>query len=162
MFDLLLAEGAGFYDLMWEGEIYLAEDRDTVLTHPLSSVCCDGRTLAPYGPLSRRGYHHVYTWVPYLLRRHVRERHLLSLEEAIRKVTGASANRLGLFDRGLIREGLAADLVLFDPDTIHDRATLADPHLYPEGIHYVFVNGELALEKGEHTGAMAGKVLGRR
>jgi len=120
MFDLLLADGSGFYDLMWEGEIYKSEDRDMVLKHALSSVCCDGRTLAPYGPLSQRGYHHVYSWIPYLLRHHVRERGLLTLEEAIRKVTSLSANRLGLFDRGVIREGLAADLVIFDPENISD------------------------------------------
>jgi N-acyl-D-amino-acid deacylase len=160
LFDLLLEEGGGFYDLMWEGEIYRAEDRDLVLEHPLSSVCCDGRTLAPYGPLAQRDYHHVYSWVPYLLRRHVRERGLLTLEQAIHKVTGASANRLGIFDRGIVREGLAADLVLFDKNKIRDRATLERPHLYPEGIHAVFVNGELTLENGEHTGALAGKVLG--
>lgn len=161
MFDLLLAEGGGFYDLMWEGEIYKPEDRDRVLRHPLSSVCCDGRTLAPYGPLSKRDYHHVYTWIAYLLRHHVRERGFLSLEEAVHKVTGSAANRLGLFDRGFIREGLAADLVLFDLESVHDRATLEAPHLYPEGFHYVFVNGRLTLEEGSHTGALAGKVLTR-
>ena len=159
LFDLLLEEGGGFYDLMWEGEIYHPEDRDLVLGHPWSSVCCDGRTLAPYGPLSKRDYHHVYTWTAYLLRHHVRERKFLSLEEAIHKLTGASANRLGLFDRGLIREGSAADLVLFDPDRIHDRATLEAPHLYPEGIDYVWVNGRLTLDRGNHTGAKSGRVL---
>ena len=87
LFDLLLDEGAGFFDLMWEGEIYEPENRDMVLKHGLASVCCDGRTLAPYGPLSKRNYHHVYSWVPYLLRHHVRERHLLTLEEAIHKIT---------------------------------------------------------------------------
>jgi N-acyl-D-amino-acid deacylase len=161
LFDLLLSEGAGFYDVMWEGEIYRPEDRDLVLRHPLSSVCCDGRTLAPYGPLSKRSYHHVYNWVPYLLRHHVRERNIIGLEEAVRKVTSLPAKRLGLADRGLIRQGLAADLVVFDPDTIEDRATLNRPHEYPVGIHYVLVNGKLALDKGRHTGALPGKVLTR-
>ena len=159
LFDLLLDEGGGFFDLMWEGEIYHPEDRDLVLKHPWSSICCDGRTLAPYGPLSKRGYHHVYTWTAYVLRHHVRERGFLSLEEAIHKMTGASANRLGLFDRGLIREGLAADLVIFDPVGICDRATLENPHLYPEGIEYVWVNGELTLDQGRHTGRTCGRVL---
>ena len=161
LFDLLLAEGGHFYDVMWEGEIYRPADRDMVLKHPLASVCCDGRTLAPYGPLSQRGYHHVYSWVPYLLRHHVRERNFLTLEEAIRKVTSLSASRLGLTDRGLIREGLAADLVLFDPDTIQDRATLDQPHEYPDGVHYVWVNGRLVLDKGRHTGELPGKVMTR-
>jgi N-acyl-D-amino-acid deacylase len=161
LFDLLLAEGGGFYDLMWEGEIYKPQDRDLVLKHSLSSVCCDGRTLAPYGPLSRIAYHHVYSWIPYLLRYHVRERRFLTMEEAIHKVTGLPANRLRLFDRGLIREQLAADLVVFDPEAVHDRATLREPHQYPDGIRYVFVNGELTLENGQHTGALSGRVLAR-
>ncbi len=161
LFDLLLSEGAGFYDVMWEGEIYRPEDRDTVLRHPLSSVCCDGRTLAPYPPLSQRSYHHVYSWVPYLLRHHVRERKILTLEEAIRKITSLPASRLGLTDRGLVRQGLAADLVVFDPNTIEDRASLDQPHEYPEGINYVLVNGALVLDKGRHTGALPGKVLAR-
>lgn len=156
LFDLLLSEGAQFYDVMWEGEIYTASDRDLVLTHPLSSVCCDGRTLAPYGPLSQKGYHHVYSWVPYLLRHHVRERGLLRLEEAIRKITAAPAARMGLADRGVIRQGLAADLVIFDPDVITDRATLEHQHLYPDGIHHVLVNGEVVIENAEHTGALPG------
>lgn len=156
LFDLLLSEGGRFYDVMWEGEIYAPEDRDRVLGHPFSSVCCDGRTLAPYGPLSTRDYHHVYSWVPYLLRHHVRERGFLRLEEAIRKVTSAPAARLGLWDRGVIRKGLAADLVVFDPDTVTDRATLEYPHRYPEGVHHVFVNGAAVIENGEHTGALPG------
>ena len=156
LYDLLLSDGAQFYDVMWEGEIYEPSNRDLVLTHPLSTICCDGRTLAPYGPLSERGYHHVYSWVPYLLRHHVRERGLLRLEEAVRKVTSASASRLGLADRGIIREGLAADLVVFDPETIADRATLEEPHLYPEGIDHVLVNGVAVIKQGEHTGALPG------
>lgn len=159
LFDLLLDEGGGFYDLLWEGVIYKPEDRDIVLKHPLASVCCDGRTLAPYGPLSQRGYHHVYTWIPYLFRHHVRERGIMRLEEAINKVTASSAARLGIYDRGVVRKGLAADLVIFDPDKVRERATLQEPHLYPEGIDYVFVNGELTLEKEKHTGALAGKIL---
>ena len=161
LFDILLSEGPDLHEVMWEGEIYTAENRDMVLAHPLASVCCDGRTLAPYGPLAQRGYHHVYTWVPYLLRHHVRERNLLSLEEAVRKVTSLPAGRLGLNDRGLIREGLAADLVIFDPETIRDRATLGRPHEYPDGVHFVLVNGKVTLDQGRHTGVLAGKVVTR-
>jgi N-acyl-D-aspartate/D-glutamate deacylase len=159
LFDLLLEEGAGFFDLMWEGEIYKPEDRDMVLKHRLASVCCDGRTLAPYGPLSKINYHHVYSWVPYLLRHHVRDRQFLTLEEAIHKVTAVPATRLGLIDRGVIKSGLAADLVIFDPDTVADRATLQKPDLYPDGIHYVFINGQLTVERNTHTGTLSGKVI---
>jgi dihydroorotase/N-acyl-D-amino-acid deacylase len=93
------------------------------------------------------------------LRYHVRERGFLRLEEAIHKMTGSSASRLGLFDRGLVREGLAADLVLFDPAGVCDRATLENPHVYPQGIDYVWVNGVLTLDQGRHTGRTSGRVL---
>lgn len=159
LFDLMLVEGVGFFDLMWEGEIFSPEDCDMGLKHPLSHFGGDGRTLAPYGPLSQAIYPNIYSWVAYLLRHHVRERGFMKLEEAIHKLTAVSANRLGLFDRGVIRKGLAADLVIFDPETVHDRATPKDPHRYPEGIQYVFVNGTLTIENGDHTGALAGKLL---
>jgi len=72
------------------------------------------------------------------------------------------AQRLGLQDRGLLREGMAADVVVFDQKTVKDRATFSDPHQYPEGIPYVVVNGEIAVSDGEHTGALAGRVLRKR
>lgn len=161
LLDLLLEEGEGMLDLLWEGEIYYPKDRDMVLSHPLPSVCCDGRTLAPYGPLKKLPYHHVYTWTAYLLRHHVRERGLLTLEEAVKKLTSASARRLGLYDRGVIAPGMKADLVIFDPETVRDRATLQSPHVYPEGIEWTIVNGTVTLKDGEHTGSKAGRLLSR-
>lgn len=161
LLDLLLEEGEGMLDLLWEGEIYYPKDRDLVLSHPLASVCCDGRTLAPYGPLKKLPYHHVYTWTPYLLRHHVRERGLLTLEEAVQKLTSTSARRLGLYDRGVIAPGMKADLVIFDPETVRDRATLQSPHVYPEGIEWTIVNGTVTLRDRAHTGSLAGRLLTR-
>lgn len=89
----------------------------------------------------------------------MRERRFLTLEAAVRKLTASPAARLGLYDRGIVKEGLAADLVIFDPETIQDRATLENPHQYPEGIPYVFVNGEMVIENGTHSGKLPGKVL---
>ena len=86
---------------------------------------------------------------------------MLSLEAAVRKMTGLPAERLTLKDRGLIAEGLVADLVLFDADTVIDRATFEDPHQYPVGIPYVFVNGTAVVDGGVHTGARPGRVLRR-
>lgn len=96
---------------------------------------------------------------PRVLARYVREQRLLTLEEAIRKMTGLPAARLGLKDRGLIREGFAADLVLFDPRRVQDRSTFREPHLRPVGIEYVFVNGRLVWERGRPTGEHPGRVL---
>jgi N-acyl-D-amino-acid deacylase len=161
LLDLLLEEGEGMFDLFWEGEIYLPEDRDRAIAHPLSMICCDGRALAPYGPLKKLAYHHVYTWIPYLFRYIVKERDLLTLEEAVKKVTSMSAQRLGLLDRGIVRPGMKADLVIFDPNTVRERATLTSPHLYPEGFEWTIVNGTVTLRNGEHTGSKAGKLLTR-
>jgi N-acyl-D-aspartate/D-glutamate deacylase len=89
----------------------------------------------------------------------VREERIESLEEAVRKMTGAAANRLGLTDRGLLRPGMAADLVVFDPEAVADRASYNFPELPPVGIEWVLVNGVAVVEKGAVTGATPGRVL---
>jgi N-acyl-D-amino-acid deacylase len=135
-------------------------DMKLALAHPLGCVATDGLAFAPYGPLSQgRPHPRSYGTYPRLLGRYVREQKLLSLPEAIRKCTSLPASRVGLTDRGLLREGLAADLTVFDPATIADTATYADPHQYPLGIVHVIVNGALTVTRGEHTGAGAGAVL---
>ena len=83
-----------------------------------------------------------------------------SLEEAIWKMTGFPAQKLRLPDRGLVKKGYKADLVVFDPDAVSDRATFEKPHQYPVGVHHVVVNGELVIHRGAHTGARPGNVLG--
>jgi N-acyl-D-amino-acid deacylase len=115
----------------------------------------------PYSPCS-------YGEFPGVLERYVRDEAVLTLEEAIRKMTSFPAQRFRLTDRGMLRPGAWADIVVFDLDRIHDRATNRYPytyplenypHRYPEGIDYVFVNGVLVVEEGRHTGALPGKVL---
>ncbi|MHA2185871.1 MAG: amidohydrolase family protein, partial [Promethearchaeota archaeon] len=102
-----------------------------------------------------------YGTYPRILGKFVREEKILKLEQAIRKMSSFPAQTLGLYNRGLIREGMWADLVIFDPDTIIDRATYTDPHQYPDGIHYVIVNGVIVIENKQHTTAMPGKILRR-
>jgi N-acyl-D-amino-acid deacylase len=94
-----------------------------------------------------------------VLGRYVREKKILRLEEAIRKMTSLPAQRFRLTERGLIRPHLAADLVVFDANHIIDRATFEKPHAYSEGIRYVLVNGMVVIDNGQHTGARPGKVL---
>jgi len=103
----------------------------------------------------------VYGTFPRLLGRYVREERLLSLEEAVRKITSMPAQRAGLSRRGVLKSGLIADVTVFDPESVIDRATYEDPRQYPDGISYVIVNGVLTVDQGEYTGALAGRVLSR-
>ena len=129
---------------------------------PLVTVCSDGPCVAPYG-ITGQGKPHprLYGTFPRVLGRYARDLGLVGLPQAIHKMTGRAAAALGLTDRGTIVEGNAADLVLFNPDTIADRATFDDPHQYPEGIEMVIVNGATVID-GDHTGALPGRLLRRR
>jgi len=90
---------------------------------------------------------------------YVRDKALLALEEAVRKMTSLPATRVGLGDRGLVRPGMKADLVVFDPATIRDRATFEEPHAYAEGVSHAVVNGLVVVDEGRLTGVRAGRVL---
>ncbi len=131
-----------------------------IMKKPWVMVGTDGYALKPEGVLAKGIAHpRSYGTYPRILGRYVREEGLLKLEEAIRKMTSLPAKKLGLKDRGLIKERFAADIVIFDPEEILDLATYKEPHRYPRGIEYVLVNGELVVEKGKHTGRLPGKVL---
>ncbi len=137
------------------------EDNVRVLMHhPLVVVGSDGSSLSPHGVLGQRKPHpRSYGTFPRVLGRYVREEGVLTLEEAVKKMTSITADRFGLTDRGVIRESAWADLVLFDAQTIADRATFIDPHQYPVGIPYVIVNGVMVIDQGHHSGALPGQVL---
>lgn len=139
------------------------KDVESALRHPMGSIGSDGLALAPYGPLSR-GLPHPRSWgtFPRVLGRYRRERELLSLEEAVRKMTSLPASQVGLANRGRIAEGMAADLVVFADERIDDIATFDQPHRYPTGIEYVLVGGRVVIDHGEHTGAGPGQLLGER
>lgn len=156
-FDLLVEEEL---DVGMIGFGMCEEDVVTVMTHPITMIGSDGSSLAPYGRLAQGKPHpRNYGTFPRVLGKYVREEKVLSLEEAIRKMTAAPGRKLGLWNRGLIRPGKAADLTVFDPDTVEDVATFIEPHRYPRGIEYVVVNGQVVIDKGEHTGARPGRVL---
>jgi N-acyl-D-amino-acid deacylase len=113
------------------------------------------------GLLAGRPHPRAYGAYPRVLGYYVRERRLLPLQEAVRKMTSLPAQRLGLRDRGLVREGYWADLVIFDPAVVADLATYEDPCRHPAGITHVFVNGVLSAAGGEHLGQRAGRALER-
>lgn len=159
VFELLLA--GGYVGMVRFG--MSEEDVKLVMRHPLMMVGSDGSCLADYGPLAAGKPHpRNYGTFVRILGNYVREEKNLSLEQALRKMTSLPAARMGLYDRGLLRPGMAADVVVFDAETVAERATFTDPHQYPEGIEAVIVNGRLAVKGGEHTGRIAGRVLIRR
>jgi N-acyl-D-aspartate/D-glutamate deacylase len=131
-------------------------DMRRVLAHPLCMIGSDG-IPSPTGKPHPR----LYGTFPRVLGTYVREERLFSLEEGVRKMTSLPARRMNLADRGVLREGLAADIVIFDPETIADRATYEEPRRYPAGIECVIVNGEIAAERGKQTAARAGRLLRR-
>lgn len=138
------------------------EDVRTVLRHPLTMIGSDAIATAPMGKMAVDRVHpRNYGTFPRVLGRYVRDLHILSLCQAVHKMTGLPAQRLGLRDRGVLREGAIADITVFNPLTVQDLATFAEPHRLPLGIEYVLVRGKLALEHGVPTGVLAGEVLRR-
>ncbi|CAN5643126.1 D-aminoacylase [soil metagenome] len=136
------------------------ENVEMKLAEPLSIVCSDGGAWAPYGPLSVGSPHpRTYGAFPRVLGHYARDRNVLSLQEAIRKMTSAPARRLRLEGRGELAVGAFADLVAFDPSTVADQATFEQPHQYPRGIPHVLVNGTFAIRDGEHTDSRSGRVV---
>jgi N-acyl-D-amino-acid deacylase len=112
-------------------------------------------------PDSARGLTHprAYGNFPRIMGKYVRDEHVMPLEEAVRKATSAVATRLSIPDRGLLREGFFADIAVFDPNTIGDRSTFEQPHQMSVGVKMVFVNGQMVVRDGRHTGAKPGVVL---
>ena len=131
--------------------------------HELAMIGSDGRAVSPHGPYKNALPHpRFYGTYPRILGRYVRENPaVLTLEDAIYKMTGFPAQRLNLKDRGFVKEGLTADLAVFNPETVIDKSTWEDPHQYAEGIPYVLVKGVPVVDEGTHTGARTGKVLRR-
>jgi N-acyl-D-amino-acid deacylase len=131
-----------------------------ILSHPLVGIGADGSALAPYGPLAKGKPHpRNYGAFPRALGKYVREEKLLPLEEMIRKLTGMPADHFGFVRRGRLKVGWAADVCVFDPGRVIDKATFKEPAAYPEGIEKVIVNGQLVVDGGEHTGRLPGRVL---
>ena len=157
VFDLLIANRGGV-SCVWF--IINEDDLKLAMRQPWVSIGSDGSALATSGPL-RTGVPHPRNFgtFPRVLGKYVREEHVLTLEQAVHKMSGLTAQQMHLADRGLIKEGFAADLVIFDPATVADRATFSDPFQYPVGISTVIVNGRVVLDNGRHTGERPGVVI---
>ncbi len=157
IFDLILADHGqtgAIYFMMSEDDLRAA------MRAPFVSICTDSGARAADGPLAG-SKSHPRGWgsYPRILGHYVRGQHLLTLEEAIYKMTGLSAKKVGLRDRGLIKEGMFADITIFDPQRVIDRATFEMPNQFPEGIQYVIINGQISVDEGKRTPALSGRVL---
>ncbi|WP_290819057.1 amidohydrolase family protein [Halovivax sp.] len=136
------------------------DDVEYVMAHPLTMVGSDGNSLRTDGPLGEGVPHpRSYGTFPRVLGHYVREKGVLSLPEAVHKMTGRPAARLGLDDRGVLKAGARADVTVFDPATVGEPGTFVDPAIYADGIEHVFVNGEFVVRDGDHTGARPGVAL---
>ncbi len=157
----------GLFDLLLEIEgnatiiVFLMDEDDvrTVMSSPLSSFISDSWATAP--DAGGKPHPRAYGTFPRVLGKYVREEKLLTLEQAIRKMTSLPAGKIGLKSRGILREGFWADVVIFDQAVIKDQATFDDPHQYPKGIEYVIVNGQVVVDHGRLTGVRPGKILRR-
>jgi N-acyl-D-aspartate/D-glutamate deacylase len=157
LFDVLIANSGSVPTVYFH---HSEDDMRYALKQPFVSIGSDGTAVAAEGPLARGNPHpRYYGTFPRVLGRYVREAKLLTLEDAIRKMTSANAAKVRLYDRGLLRPGMAADITVFNADTVIDKATYEQPHQYAEGIEYVIVNGAVVLDRGRHTGARPGTIL---
>jgi N-acyl-D-aspartate/D-glutamate deacylase len=157
LFDVLIEEGGAVSTVY---EHHTEKDMNLALLQPWCSVGSDGSAYAVEGPLHRGNPHpRSFGTFPRVLGEYVRRQGLLRLEDAVRKMTSLNAAKLGITDRGLLRPGNFADVTVFDPERIADRATFTEPFQYPEGVEYVVVNGKIVLDKGTHTHERPGRAL---
>ena len=157
LFDVLLEENGGVQTVYFH---HSEEDMQLALKQPYTSIGSDGSAISPDGPRGNMHPHpRWYGTFPRVLARYVRELKTLELPEAIHKMTVMNAEKISIPNRGLIKEGYWADVTVFDPATVADKATFEKPQQYPEGIPYVIVNGEVVLDNYKHSGSRSGKVL---
>lgn len=155
--DLLIENGGDI------GSVFFVMSEENIkkkISQPYMSFGSDARSVAAEGNILESSTHpRTYGTFARLLGKYVREEGVIPLNEAIYRLTGLPATNLKIDNRGYLKEGYFADVVIFDPDSIRDNATYENPHQYSEGVHHVFVNGKQVLDNGEHTGAMPGQVV---
>jgi N-acyl-D-aspartate/D-glutamate deacylase len=160
LFDVLIEQNGSVSTVYAH---HTEEDMNLALSQPWCSIGSDGSALATEGPL-RRGHPHPRSFgtFPRVLGVYVRERGLLGLEDAVRKMTSLNASKIGLRDRGMLRASLFADITIFDANRIIDGATYEEPFQYNQGVQYVIVNGRMVIDQGMHTGSRPGRALRHR
>jgi N-acyl-D-amino-acid deacylase len=157
MMDLVVEDGSGV------GTIYFIMSEENVkkkIAKPWMAFGSDAESQAPEGTFLLSGTHpRAYGTFARLLGKYVRDQQVITLQEAVRRLTSLPANNLRIADRGALESGHFADIVIFDPAAIQDHATFAEPHQYATGVRHVIVNGVPVLRDGEHTGALPGRFV---
>ena len=161
VYDLLLDGLDELHHLLVIIHAYTEQQQREAFAHPLCVPGSDATTLAPDGPLGASSFHGAYTWAAWFWRFMVRDERLLDPVAAIHRLTGAPAERIGLVDRGVLRPGARADVVVLDPDGFEEHGTTFEPNRVATGVRDVLVNGVPTLREGRLTGARAGEVLRR-
>ncbi len=139
------------------------ENLKKILAHPLVGIGCDGSAMAPYGPLGEGKPHpRSYGSFPRVLGKYVRDEKIMSMTQMIKKITSNPAKKFGFENRGVLQTGYNADIVIFDEANVIDQATFEQPHQYSRGIEYVLVNGQVVVNREEHTGNLPGQVLRKK
>ena len=157
LFDVLVEEGGSVPTVFFH---HSEPDMQLIMKQPWTSIGSDGTAVSPDGPTGRTHPHpRYYGTFPRVLGRYARELKVITLPEAVKKMTSMNADKIGINDRGRLKEGLAADVTIFDQDRVIDRATFEQPHQFPVGIKYVIVNGVVTVDNEQHTGALAGQVI---
>ena len=157
LFDVLLEEGGSVPTVFFH---HSEPDMQLILKQPWTSIGSDGSAVSPNGPTGRTHPHpRYYGTFPRVLGRYARDLKVITLPDAVKKMTSMNADKIGITDRGRLKEGLAADVTIFDQDHVIDRATFEQPHQFPVGIKYVIVNGVVTVDNEQHTGALAGQVI---
>ncbi|HET9400298.1 MAG TPA: D-aminoacylase [Candidatus Acidoferrales bacterium] len=157
IFDILIEDAGYTY-----ASVFAMDEHDVALAlkQPWTSICNDSQGTSPEGILGKEHPHpRAYGTFPRILKKYVREENLVTLSDAIRKFSALPAQKMGFTDRGVLKAGMWADIVVFDPQTIHDVATFEKPNQLSEGMEYVLVNGVPVIEEGRMTGAHPGTVL---
>ena len=139
------------------------ENTSRILSHPLCMIASDASARATYGKLSEGNPHpRSYGTFPRFLGRYVRQNKIVSLPEAIKKITSFPADTLGISNRGRIAKGMMADITCFDYENLIDKSDYVNPHQYSQGVQFVIVNGQVVIDKGEHTGKLPGQILKKK
>lgn len=157
LFEVLIEENGSVPTVFFH---HSEQDMQLVMKQPWTSIGSDGSAVSVDGPTGRAHPHpRYYGTFPRVLGRYVRELQVVSLPEAVKKMSSMNADKIGIKDRGRVKEGMWADIAIFDATRVIDRATFENPHQHPIGIQYVIVNGVVTVESDRHTGALAGRVL---